>query len=177
MNIFFLHNDPAIATLGMCNKHVVKMIVESAQMLSTAHRMLDGYASTYTTKSGIRKYHALPDARESILYRDTHANHPCSLWARATDSNYIWLYTHMESLCELYTEYYGKIHASSKLPLSILPTNIPVGELTTFPMAMPDEFRIGSPVESYREYYTTKLFTIQDEMRYTAFRRLYDTTV
>ena len=74
MNIFILNDDPVIAAKEQCDKHVVKMIVESAQMLSTAHRMLDGVMDKRRSKSGktMSKYRELPDAREGSLYKAVH---------------------------------------------------------------------------------------------------------
>ncbi len=54
MNIFVLDEDPVISAQMMCDKHIPKMIVEAAQMLSTAHRMLDGYMEKRPSKSGKR---------------------------------------------------------------------------------------------------------------------------
>ena len=74
MNIFYLHEDPQEASEMMCDKHNVKMILESAQMLSTAHRVLDGdeYADQHE------------------LHKATHKNHPSTVWTRSTDENYDW---------------------------------------------------------------------------------------
>ena len=78
MNIFILDNDPVIAAQMQCDKHVVKMIVESAQMLSTVHRMLDGTMERRPSKSGsMIQYWKLDDDREDILYKACHFNHLC----------------------------------------------------------------------------------------------------
>ena len=87
MNIFYLDKDPVVAAQMMCDKHVVKMILESAQMLSTAHRVLDG--DTYANKVG--------------LYKMAHKNHPSTIWARSSIENYDWLSGHMQALMKEYT--------------------------------------------------------------------------
>ena len=87
MNIFYLARDPEIAAQMMCDKHVVKMILESAQMLSTAHRVLDG--DEYANSHG--------------LYKMAHKNHPSTIWVRSSVKNYMWLYDHMIALMNEYT--------------------------------------------------------------------------
>jgi len=137
MNIFVLDKDPVKAARMMYNSHVVKMVLEAAQLLSTAHRILDDEA---------------PD----ILYKATHKNHPCSIWARQTSDNYMWLYSHFKALSDEYTHRYGKVHLSwSKLgkALASVPTNISDGQLTDFAQAMPDCYRDGNAVTAYRDYY------------------------
>ena len=94
MNIFYLDRDPKIAAQMMCDKHVVKMILESAQMLSTAHRVLDG--DEYADKNG--------------LYKKAHVNHPSSIWVRCSYQQYKWLYDHMVALMEEYTYRLSLIH-------------------------------------------------------------------
>ena len=84
MNLFILNVDPIVAAQDQCDKHVVKMIVESAQMLSTVHRMLDGTETEKRSVSGktMTKYYELSDDREDILYKACHFNHPCTIWTR-----------------------------------------------------------------------------------------------
>ena len=98
MNIFILNNDPIIAAQEQCDKHVVKMIVESGQMLSTAHRMLDGTVERRPSKSGKTtvNYYKLNDEREDIMYKAVHFNHPCSIWSREGCCNYTWHYNHLQ---------------------------------------------------------------------------------
>jgi hypothetical protein len=81
VNIFILNEDPMIAAREQCDKHVVKMIVESAQMLSTAHRMLDGDFGRRKSVSGktMSKYWELPDSRERSMYKAVHMAHPCTI--------------------------------------------------------------------------------------------------
>ena len=164
MNIFILSSDPVEAAQLQCNKHVVKMIVESAQMLSTAHRMLDGNQLSAPSKSGKRMVKAwtLPDAREAVLYKAVHTNHPCTVWTMKSNNNYTWHYAHFIALCDEYTFRYGKIHSTDTLLREILkspPKNIPVDYKTQFPLAMesnPECKFPNDPVKSYRMFYQTK---------------------
>ena len=145
MNIFVLDRNPITAAQQQCDKHVVKMILESAQMLCTAHRVLDGDEP----------------ADRFGLYKKAHTNHPCSIWVRESMHNYRWLWVHMMALGEEYTYRYGKVHKSiQKLgkKLERLPHNIPRGKMTEFKLAMKQypECMKEDTVESYRLYYQTK---------------------
>ena len=89
MNIFVLDINPKTAAQMQCDKHVVKMIVESAQMLSTAHRMLDGYAEKRPSKSGktMVNYWVHPrQEMEDILYKAVHHKHPCTCLLYTSDA-------------------------------------------------------------------------------------------
>ena len=162
MNRFILSEDPGIAALMHCDKHVVKMILEEAQMLCTAHRVLDGtmVIEERITNGKVRKIkhwaHPNPDM-DKVLYRATHINHPCAIWSRVCRDNYLWGYELLESLCEEYTHRYGKKHATEgKLlkALSNAPHNIQYGlNMTEFPQAMPDDCKRPNAVEGYRQYY------------------------
>ena len=91
MNIFHLDNDPIKAAQMMCDKHIVKMIVEYAQLMSTAHRVLDGeeYLDKTANNRNIRRwYHPEYDG---FLYKASHVNHPSNIWVRESDENYFWL--------------------------------------------------------------------------------------
>jgi hypothetical protein len=163
MNIFVLDKDPIRAAQLQCDKHVVKMIVESAQLLSTAHRMLDGKLETRLSKSGRKqKYYALDASVEDVYYRACHHNHPSNVWARESDTNYNWLYRHFVALCDEYKYRYGKVHATdTKLrdALATPPRNIPVTSETPFKLAMgsnPECIDNNDPIGSYRKFYQTK---------------------
>lgn len=169
MNIFILDKDPTIAAQMQCDKHVVKMIVESAQMLSTAHRMLDGKLIKKPSKSGKRmvNYYCLYEGAddleaELLYYKAVHHGHPCTIWTQQSSGNYDWHWTHFYALCKEYTYRYGKTHETeSKLlwPLQSKPRNIPEGDVTPFELAMksnPECFFWNDPVRSYRAYYHTK---------------------
>ena len=164
MNIFILDKDPVIAAQLQCDKHVVKMIVESAQMLSTAHRMLDGTIQIAPSKSGkrmVKHYRLFDDGHlDETLYKAVHYKHPCTVWTMESDLNYDWHWIHFKALCDEYTYRYGKVHSSGRLlqPLRIRPKNIPKGKLTPFKLAMKanPECMLENAVLSYRAFYQTK---------------------
>lgn len=158
MNIFYLHNDPKICAQQHVDKHCVKMILEYAQLLSTAHRILDGTEHATTSASGRKKkVWQLPDSRDSVLYSATHANHPSAIWVRQSESHYRWLFTLWIELMREYTYRYGKIHASARLigELNKPPKNIKFGNGFAEPTpAMPEHYRVpGDSIQSYHNYY------------------------
>ena len=157
MNIFILDKNPIKAAREHCDKHVVKMIVESGQMLSTAHRLLDGkeYIEKSRTGRNIKRW-KLNDDRENILYKAVHMNHPCTIWTRASSKNYIWHFKLFTALCTEYTYRYNKYHETGvKLTemLSTPPIFIPSIGLTPFAQAMPDYCKHRDPIKAYRKYY------------------------
>jgi len=163
MNIFILDTDPVIAAQSQCDKHVVKMVVESAQMLSTTHRMVDGIIGQRLSKNNRKiKTWKLRDDREQLLYKAVHMNHPCTVWTRESLSNYNWHYEHFIALCNEYTYRYNKVHATDTLLRDVLasaPTNIPLIGRTEFKLAMknnPECINLNDTVQSYRDYYMTK---------------------
>ena len=159
MNIFYLHKDPETAAQMHVDKHCVKMILETCQLLSTAHRVLDGELYYYKNRNGRKsKTWYLPDEREALLYSATHINHPSAVWARHSNSNYMWLHQLLLELCREYTYRYGKVHKCEAIglvnELRFIPKNIPIGEFTEPTPAMPDKYKIkGDSVQSYRNYY------------------------
>jgi hypothetical protein len=164
MNIFILDQNPVVAAQSQCDKHVVKMIVESAQMLSTAHRMIDGVSAIVASKSGKRmvNYYRLDDDREDVLYKAVHHNHPCTIWTQENAANYQWHYRHFIALCSEYTYRYGRIHKSFEGLANILrtcPSRMTCSEdMTPFRLAMgdsPESIR-DDAVEAYRHFYQTK---------------------
>lgn len=153
MNIFVLDQNPSIAASMMCDKHVVKMIVESCQLLSTAHHVLDGQEVTINT--GKRKYRTHICSLPNIC-KATMINHPCTIWTRKTRANYAWLYQHAYALCREYTNRYVKTHSMEKMldgPLNEIPKNINAGGLTEFAQAMPDAYKNQDAIAAYRAYY------------------------
>lgn len=157
MNIFYLHEHPQTCAQQHVDKHVVKMILEYAQLLSTAHRVLDGNVSTRLSSTGRKqKWYSLGDHRDTTLYSATHINHPSAKWARHSVENYNWLYTLWCCLMTEYTYRYGKVHSSARLTKDLYnpPKNIEQGEFTPPWRAMPDEFKVdGDTLQSYRNYY------------------------
>jgi len=135
MNIFTLDYDPYQAAVLHCDKHVVKMITESVQLLSTAVRL-----------SGI-------DAG----YRKTHMNHPSNIWARESLSNWLWIKALTEGLHDEWKYRYNhpesRIHKAYGVMCELPHPNIKDIGLTPFALAMPEQFRKEDPVESYRHYY------------------------
>lgn len=145
MNIFYLDHDPVICAQLHCDKHVVKMILESAQLLSTAHRVLDGDEN--------RK---LPDAREDILYKATHVNHPSAVWTRSGVEQYRWVHDLLYFLIYEYRVRYKKEHKTERLQPLLLnaPHNINwEAEWTEPPQCMPEDVQQDNTVSAYRDYY------------------------
>ena len=139
MNIFYLSDHPHLCAEYHCDKHVVKMILETAQMLSTAHHELDG-----------------EKAIEGI-YRSTHKNHPSNVWVRENYGNYMYAWELLYHLLEQYKIRYKKTHATHRLldPLSVRPKNISGMPVPTEPpQCMPDEYKVeGDSIQAYRNYY------------------------
>ena len=133
MNIFILDTDPVKAAEMMCDKHVVKMILESNQMLSTVAR---------------QHGHDAP-------YKSTHAKHPCTLWTGESRQNWNWLVRHSRALCEEYTRRYSRTHKSQAVTTwaENLDINLPDSNQTPFRLAMPAAYKCSDLVESYRRYY------------------------
>ncbi len=159
MNIFFLDYDPKIAAQAHCDKHVVKMILETAQLLSTAHRVLDGeeYIDASSGRK-IRRWRLEDSFREDALYKATHINHPCAIWVRESSANYWWAFCLFRHLCEEYTFRYGKTHKTDievSAAISYVPDAMKtIGMFTEPAQAMPEECKVPSnAVDAYRNYY------------------------
>ena len=136
MNIFHLDSDPSIAASYMYDKHKVKMILESAQMLCTAHH-----------------HFGLGD---DVPYRKAHYNHPSTIWTRANTNHYYWLYQHMLALGHEYTRRYGRIHLTitkCKGPLRWAPMGMKTAKFEQPPQCMPDEYKAECSIEAYWNYY------------------------
>jgi len=160
MNIFYLDHDVKKCAEMHNDKHVVKMILEYAQLLSTAHRVLDGTIVVGLSKTGRKQSrYVLSDNREPLLYSATHLNHPSAVWVRQSKENYIWLANMLLALCEEYTYRYGKTHKVERdglcfVLLKNIPNNIANRDFTQPTPAMPDEVKIsGDSIKSYRNYY------------------------
>ena len=156
MNIFYLDPHPKTCAEMHISKHVVKMIIEYAQLMSTAHRVLDGVEYIDASSGRKIKRWRLDDEREQQLMKASHINHPSAIWCRENKENYKWLYDMWCSLCDEYTYRYGKIHACAKLlePLKNPPKNIAQKPFTEPTPAMPDDVKvIGDSIASYHNYY------------------------
>jgi len=156
VNIFYVDPDPKVAAQSLVDKHCVKMILESAQLLSTAHRVLDG--EQYVDASSGRKIKRwkLHDNRESVMYSATHVNHPSAIWCRTSIENYLWLVEHFFGLLDEYTYRYGKRHKCFDMGyyLQSPPKNLKAYDWTPMPSAMAPEYIVGDdPLENYRNYY------------------------
>ena len=139
MNIFYLDKDPKLAAIYQYNKHVVKMILESAQMLCTAHHC---YGSA--------------EQKANVPYKQAHLNHPSTIWARQSKSTYMWLYNHMMALGTEYYVRYGKTHLTitkCKEFLATPPKHIQSDEWSQPPQAMPDEYKHEDSIIAYWQYY------------------------
>lgn len=139
MNIFYLDSNPKVAARMQCDRHVVKMILETAQLLSTAHHELDG---------------------ESPAYKPTHKNHPSAVWVRSSTKAYQWAWLHLKALGSEYSKRYGKVHKTIAQHLEALrePPRALQGhvEWQEPPQCMPDEYKRLDPVLAYQLYYNAK---------------------
>lgn len=142
MNIFVLDANPATAARFHNDRHVVKMILESCQLMVIAHSVVDG--------SVPRRLRLGPS------YVPSHRNHPCALWARASAANYLWLHKLATALLGEYTLRYNKVHSYERTvaALAAPPAGLQGTELTPHPQCMPDQYRVaGDAVRAYRAYY------------------------
>lgn len=150
-------SDPVIAAQSLVDRHVIKMILESAQLLSTAHRVLDGNEIIKINENGRKtKTWVLPDSREEVLYKATHYHHPSAIWARQSVENYLWLVEHMYALLDEYSHRYGKKHKCYEIAIHLQspPFNLKEYDMTPMPCAMDKEYIVSTdPVENYRNYY------------------------
>tara|TARA_R110002012_G_scaffold10463_7_gene47884 strand:+ start:672 stop:1136 length:465 start_codon:yes stop_codon:yes gene_type:complete len=133
MNIFVVDEDPEVAARQLCDKHVVKMILETAQMLCTV-ALEHGFKAPY---------------------KKAHPKHPCTLWAGKSAANWTWLIDHGLAMSEEYTERYGRTHKSEAVIrwCRTLPIKFPASKLTPFAQAMPQQYKNECPVTAYRAYY------------------------
>lgn len=161
MNVFYLSADPQLCAKFHVDRHVVSQLKEAAQLLSTAHRYLDGKETIGTSATGRKqKRWALDSDLDGILYKATHINHPSAVWVRQSAENYMWLCDLLDALCKEYTYRYGKVHKGERIGLvdvlyENIPKNIPRGKPFTEPTpAMPDIYKVaGNSIQSYHNYY------------------------
>lgn len=161
MNIFYLDHDPKVCAEMHNDKHCIKMILEYAQLLSTAHRVLDGTPTVVRRETTGRQQtrYILDDGRDGVLYSATHINHPSAIWCRKGIVQYRWLHNLLIELCKEYTYRYGKIHKVERdgllWELENAPKNIHTDVFWSEPTpAMPDEVKVaGNSIASYQNYY------------------------
>lgn len=145
MNIFVTHNQPYYTAIEHCDVHLRKMIVETAQLLATAHFELDG---------------------EVVCYKPTHKNHPCAKWVREDYKNYRWASALLWHLCGEYDFRFKKTHKTEEhlKKLINVPKNITGCRMNSdgrlapesFVMAMPDQYKSDSVETSYQNYLNDK---------------------
>jgi hypothetical protein len=157
MNIFYLDSNPKECAEMHLDKHCSKMLVEYAQLMSTAHRVIDGTEWTDRNKIGRRiKRWRVSENTEDILYKASHVNHPSNVWLRQSDTHYAFLY---EMWCHLHDEFklrYGKDHLSYTKLYEVLkypPINIASKPFTSPTQAMPDDVKNTDAIKAYRDYY------------------------
>ncbi len=158
MNIFYLDENPWVNTELHCDKHVCKMIVEYAQLLSTAHRVLDGEQYIDSSSGRRIKRWRLDDVdMENNLYKASFVNHPSAVWVRESKANYRYLMHLWYGLCLEYEYRYEKKHKTFlklKSYLTKIPKNINYDKrLTEIPQCMPDDVKADNAVDAYRNYY------------------------
>ena len=154
MNLFYLESSPQGAAQALCDKHIPKMTLETAQMLSTAAWCVLSPPN----------YTVLPD-----IYRPAYLNHPSTAWVRSGICQYVWTHALFQHLCSEFEFRFGKPHASSRLIhalghfdiLNALPN-------TTFiepPQCMPEQYHQVDTLQAYRDYY------LGDKMRFAKWER------
>lgn len=138
MNIFILSKNPVKAAQMQCDRHTIKMILESCQLLCNAF------------------------PQESVPYKRTHYNHPCAVWVRESRENYLWLLRHALALCQEYSMRYSKRHKTQSVLENLpYPDHLPDIGLTEFAQCIPEEYKNLDAVLAYRAYYKFKRETIQ----------------
>jgi hypothetical protein len=136
MNIFHLDKNPRVCASYHCDKHVVKMILETAQMLSTAYQR-----------------HFGPNEK---LYKPAYPKHPMTLWVGESKENFLWALDLFKHLLNQYTLRYKKIHASDRIYNVLISLDITYFVSKGFinpPLCMPDIYKCNDYVLSYKNYY------------------------
>ena len=160
MNIFYLDPDTITCAQQHVDKHVVKMIFEYAQLMSTAHRVLDGteyYGKTANGRKIKRWLHPDP-VMEATLYKASHVKHPSGIWTRKSVQNYKWLYDMWTELNNefMYRYNHNQPHESYRKLNEVLakpPKHMyELGFCEPYP-AMPDDVKFPSSIKSYHQYY------------------------
>jgi len=140
VNIFHLHKDTEICARYHCDKHVVKMILETGQMLSTA----------YQRHCGI----------DDSLYKPAYAKHPMTIWVGESLGNYLWSLDLLGHLLNQYRyRYNNKVHSTGRILNNLLKLTDKVKDKFKYksflipPLCMPDEYKEDNYIQSYRNYY------------------------
>ncbi len=137
MNVFAVHRDPVRAARALCDRHVVKMTLETAQILCSAARARLG---------------------QPAPYRPTHAEHPCVIWAAARRANWEWLVRHGLALADEYARRFGRVHRSRAVIARVGRRGpAPDGRRRqAFAQVMPERYRGRDPIAAYRRYYAAE---------------------
>jgi len=150
MNLFYLDRDPVIAASYHYDKHKVKMVLEAAQMLCTAHHCYGD-----------------EELKDLIPYKQAHLNHPSTIWVRSSRSTYFWAYEYMMALGREYTKRYGKEHLTiikCRDFLSQYPRHIQGNDWREPPQCMPDEYKVeGDSIAAYWNYYERDKYKIANK--------------
>ena len=150
MNLFYLDRDPVTAASYHYDKHKVKMVLEAAQMLCTAHHCYGD-----------------EDQKHLIPYKQAHLNHPSTIWVRRSRSTYFWAYEYMMALGREYTKRYGKEHltiAKCRDFLAQYPVHIQGDDWCEPPQCMPDEYKVeGDSIAAYWNYYEGDKYKIANK--------------
>jgi len=162
MNLFYLDIDPVVAASYHYDKHKVKMVLEAAQMLCTAHHAL-GEQYEYDTSY--------------VPYRKAHLNHPSTIWVRSSAEQYVWAYNYMMALGKEYNKRYNKTHLTidkCRDVLYTLPKYIPMKPFEEPPQCMPDEYKVpGDSIMAYWNYYEQDKYKIANKDEKIIIRPLY----
>ena len=174
MNIFYLHPDPKKCVQMHLDKHVNKMLIEYAQLMATAHRVLDGKEYEDRTKNGRRIKRWYHPTWNDELYLAAHVNHPSAIWVRQSDAHYRWLYRlwahlHDEWMYRHDKEWHPNMFHKSYSSQSYMLVNTPKNLLKKFdigtkyptyldfltppPQAMPDYCKRNDTIAAYKNYY------------------------
>lgn len=138
MNIFVLSSNTKLCARYHCDKHISKMVTESAQLMCTAHHVFG--------------------TRRRWMYKPTHVNHPCAVWTRMSNTNYLWLLELAEQLSLEYTRRYGRVHKTNRVikKLRELVRNKKHAKPKSFAYCGLPEAKQRTVIGSYRKLYTVK---------------------
>lgn len=150
MNLFYLDRDPVTAASYHYDKHKVKMVLEAAQMLCTAHHCYGD-----------------EELKDLIPYKQAHLNHPSTIWVRKSRTTYFWAYEYMMALGREYTKRYGKEHLTiikCRDFLSQYPKYIQGDDWCEPPQCMPDEYKVeDDSISAYWNYYEGDKYKIANK--------------
>lgn len=167
MNIFFLDYEPKVCARFHCDQNIVSQCKEYCQLLSTAHRVLDGYPVRVTSVKELNGYYKPKKTFTTYLFEDpedyrqnimksTHENTPVARWVMRSDANYYWLLSLWYHTLIEFEDRFHKPHKSFEhwRELSVAPLRIPFTKGITNPvLTMPDTYKQSCPIEAYRDYY------------------------